>query len=149
MVFVGHLDTMRTFDRACRRAALPVSADESPFAVRQRIYAALPLSLGATSSGEWLEVMLTERFDPEVVRQRLQVRAHGRVLLCVAACNKLCSSGLSVLLVCGFGACTAHREGLQVITAHLLAAQRIAASAACGPALPAGPAAAGAGAAVS
>lgn len=25
MVFVGHLDLMKTFDRACRRAALPIS----------------------------------------------------------------------------------------------------------------------------
>ena len=40
------------------------TADESPFAVRQRIYAALPLPLGATSAGEWLELTLTEKFEP-------------------------------------------------------------------------------------
>ena len=51
MVFVGHLDLMRLFDRACRRAALPISADESPFAVRQRIYTALPLPLGEREGG--------------------------------------------------------------------------------------------------
>lgn len=45
-VFVGHLDLMKAFDRACRRAALPVSADSSPFAARQRIFTALPLGLG-------------------------------------------------------------------------------------------------------
>ena len=116
MVFVGHLDLMKTFDRACRRAVLPISgaalvrcglgdnvlhaalgnrqsdpdsfappnhapgppllpstADESPFAVRQRIYAALPLPLGATSAGEWLELTLTEKFEPEAIRSRLQV----------------------------------------------------------------------------
>lgn len=124
MVFVGHLDTMKVFDRACRRAALPVSgansrfgavyasgqvvsalgllltpspdladllpsssspkpssprpaADESPFATRQRLYAALPLPLGATSACEWLEVILTERFEPEAVRAKLQVRTGG------------------------------------------------------------------------
>lgn len=48
------------------------AADESPFAVRQRLYAALPLPLGATSACEWLEVVLTERFEPEDVRGRLQ-----------------------------------------------------------------------------
>jgi len=42
--------------------------------VRQRIYAALPLPLGATSAGEWLEIALTERFEPEAIRSRLQVR---------------------------------------------------------------------------
>ncbi|KAL4447381.1 hypothetical protein ABPG77_007414 [Micractinium sp. CCAP 211/92] len=74
MVFVGHLDLMKTFDRAARRAALPVSADESPFAVRQRLYAALPLPLGATSACEWLEVVLTQRFEAEDVRARLQAQ---------------------------------------------------------------------------
>ncbi len=42
--------------------------------MRQRIYAALPLPLGATSAGEWLEIALTERFEPEAIRSRLQVR---------------------------------------------------------------------------
>lgn len=74
MVFVGHLDLMQTFDRAARRAALPVSADESPFAARQRIYAALPLPLGATSSCEWLELTLTQRDEPEAVRAKLQAQ---------------------------------------------------------------------------
>ena len=74
LVFIGHLDLMRTLDRACRRAALPISADESPFAVRQRIVSALPLPLGATSVGEWLELTLTQRLDPADVRRRLQVR---------------------------------------------------------------------------
>ncbi|PSC72413.1 Radical SAM domain [Micractinium conductrix] len=81
MVFVGHLDLMKTFDRACRRAALPVSADESPFAVRQRIYAALPLPLGATSASEWLEVTLTDRFEPEVIRNKLQAQLPGGLQL--------------------------------------------------------------------
>lgn len=49
------------------------AADESPFAVRQRLYAALPLPLGATSACEWLEVVLTQRFEAEDVRARLQV----------------------------------------------------------------------------
>ena len=55
----------------------PHAADESPFAVRQRIYAALPLPLGATSACEWLELVLTERFDPQDVRTRLQVGRGG------------------------------------------------------------------------
>jgi radical SAM-linked protein len=73
-VFVGHLDMMKAWDRAFRRAALPVTADESPFAVRQRIYAALPLPLGATSGAELLEVFLTRRMDPDGVRAALQAQ---------------------------------------------------------------------------
>lgn len=74
MVFVGHLDLMSTWDRAARRAALPVTADQSPFAVRQRIYAPLPLSLGATASEDILEIFLTEKRDPEAVRAALQAQ---------------------------------------------------------------------------
>ena len=40
MVFLGHLDFMRLLDRAFRRAALPVSADNSPFHARPQIYTA-------------------------------------------------------------------------------------------------------------
>lgn len=71
-VFVGHLDMMKTWDRVCRRAGLPVSTDESPYAVRQRIYTALPLPLGATSDDEVLEIFLTEKQDIHVIRQQLE-----------------------------------------------------------------------------
>lgn len=72
MVFVGHLDLMTLFDRACRRAGLPVTADTSPFNARPQILPASALPLGATSSAELIEVMLTEVLDPESARLRLQ-----------------------------------------------------------------------------
>ena len=71
-VFVGHLDMMKTWDRICRRAALPISQDESPYAVRQRIYTALPLPLGATADNEVLELWLTRKENPEKVMERLR-----------------------------------------------------------------------------
>lgn len=71
MVFVGHLDTMKLFERALRRAALPVSQDGSPFHSRPVLATALALGLGATSSGEVLELQLTRRVEPEEVRDRL------------------------------------------------------------------------------
>eukprot|EP00884_Botryococcus_braunii_P013746 jgi/Botrbrau1/22372/Bobra.0002s0049.1 len=71
-VFVGHLDLMRVFDRACRRAGLPVTHDESPFSIRPRIYNCLPLALGATSEAELLEIVLTRRMEPSHVKALLQ-----------------------------------------------------------------------------
>jgi len=71
-VFVGHLDMMKTWDRICRRAAIPISQDESPFAVRRRIYTALPLSLGATADNEVLELWLNQKVDPTDVMQKLR-----------------------------------------------------------------------------
>lgn len=74
MMFIGHLDLMTTWDRAARRAALPVTSDGSPFNARQRIYTALPLPLGATASSEILEIYLTEKCDPHAIRDRLQAQ---------------------------------------------------------------------------
>jgi radical SAM family uncharacterized protein/radical SAM-linked protein len=71
-VFCGHLDMMKTWVRICRRATLPISQDESPFAVRQRIYTALPLSLGATADNEVLELWLAKRLNPAEVLERLR-----------------------------------------------------------------------------
>eukprot|EP00854_Cymbomonas_tetramitiformis_P005145 gene5145-6256_t len=73
MVYIGHLDLVHVFERALRRAAIPlttkmlekasggewvfeVSQDNSPYHSRPRINVAMPLSLGATSDSEILEV---------------------------------------------------------------------------------------------
>ena len=108
-VFVGHLDLMRCFERALRRADLPISQarinslyiffssffssfthkismsgrflqyfttrrsqDESPFHSRPRLTSALALGLGATSSGELLELTMARRLPPTEVAERLQ-----------------------------------------------------------------------------
>eukprot|EP00951_Prasinocladus_malaysianus_P030728 scaffold290987_cov17-Prasinocladus_malaysianus.AAC.1 len=61
MVFVGHLDMMTLFDRATRRAALPVTMDSSPFSPKPRLYSAVPLQLGASGEDEVLEVILMHK----------------------------------------------------------------------------------------
>ena len=81
MVFVGHLDLMALWDRACRRAALPITSDESPFSARTRIYAALPLPLGATSTSEILEINLTELRDGDEVARALQTQLPDGITL--------------------------------------------------------------------
>lgn len=73
MVFVGHLDMIRTFVRACRRAELPVSADNSSYHARPQIIPCLALSLGATSAREIIDIYLTEARDAESMRSKLQV----------------------------------------------------------------------------
>lgn len=69
--FIGHLDTLRLLERACRRASLPVSMTRSPYSSRPRISTAMALPLGASSEAEMMEVVLTERRDPEEVRELL------------------------------------------------------------------------------
>ncbi len=70
MTYIGHLDLMRLFDRAVRRAGIPITFTGG-FHPGPRISPANALPLGATSSGEIADFELTEYCDPEEVRSRL------------------------------------------------------------------------------
>ena len=70
MALVSHLDMMRLFDRAMRRAGLPI-AFTGGYHPSPRISVASALPLGATSSGEIVDFELTQRLDVDTFRQRL------------------------------------------------------------------------------
>ncbi|MEM7556727.1 MAG: TIGR03960 family B12-binding radical SAM protein [Cyanobacteria bacterium P01_A01_bin.84] len=70
MALLGHLDLMRLFDRALRRAEIPVSFSGG-YNPQPRILPANALPLGATSSGEILDLELTEVLNPEILCQQL------------------------------------------------------------------------------
>ncbi len=68
--FTSHRDFQRVFERAVRRAGVPVafSAGFSPHPKISYIGAA---ATGAASEAEYLEISLSQRRDPAVVRQTL------------------------------------------------------------------------------
>ncbi|PSB02194.1 TIGR03936 family radical SAM-associated protein, partial [Merismopedia glauca] len=70
MRLVSHLDLLRLFDRAVRRAAIPVSFTGG-FHPSPRIMVANALPLGATSSGEIVDFELTESMDESSFQARL------------------------------------------------------------------------------
>ncbi|MBD1869692.1 TIGR03960 family B12-binding radical SAM protein [Cyanobacteria bacterium FACHB-471] len=70
MALVSHLDMVRLFDRAVRRAALPI-AFTGGFHPSPRISIANALSLGATSSGELVDFELTKTVDLVEFQERL------------------------------------------------------------------------------
>ncbi|QDZ38907.1 TIGR03960 family B12-binding radical SAM protein [Euhalothece natronophila Z-M001] len=70
MRLVSHLDLVRLFDRAVRRAKLPISFTGG-YHPGPRISIANALSLGMTSSGEIVDFDLTEEMDLEVFRDQL------------------------------------------------------------------------------
>jgi len=78
MALVGHLDLLRLFDRAVRRAALPVSFTGG-FHPGPRIAIAQALPLGVTSSGEIVDFELTKQVDVEVFRQKLSGQLPGGI----------------------------------------------------------------------
>ncbi|MGG6293169.1 TIGR03960 family B12-binding radical SAM protein [Leptolyngbya sp. AN02str] len=69
LTLIGHLDLMRLFDRAVRRAGLPI-AFTGGFHPQPRIVPALALPLGASSSSEIVDFDLTEAMDPQEFQTR-------------------------------------------------------------------------------
>ena len=78
MALVSHLDLLRLFDRAVRRAALPISFTGG-FHPSPRISIALALSLGVTSCGEIMDFELTEQVDSEIFQQQLISQLPGNI----------------------------------------------------------------------
>ena len=70
MKFVGHLDTMRYFQKAIRRAELPIafSGGYSPHMIMSF---AAPLGVGVTSTGEYFDMELTATIPTDEICQRL------------------------------------------------------------------------------
>lgn len=78
MALVSHLDLLRLFDRAVRRAALPISFTNG-FHPSPRISITQALPLGVTSSGEIVDFELTQQLDPETFRQKLSSQLPGDI----------------------------------------------------------------------
>ena len=68
--FISHLDTMRTFYRALKRANLPISYSQG-FNPHPSISVAAPLSLGIESIGEYIDVEFDSYVDENEVKEKL------------------------------------------------------------------------------
>ena len=68
--FISHLDLMRLFQRAFKRAGLPLTHTQG-YNPRPSVSIALPLSLGAESHCELLDFDLESPVPPEGIRDRL------------------------------------------------------------------------------
>jgi radical SAM-linked protein len=62
--YITHLDLMRFWERALRRAAIPLAYSEG-FSPSPRLALAAPLPVGVTASAELMDVSLSQRTNPE------------------------------------------------------------------------------------
>lgn len=69
--FIGHLDTQRLFERALRRAGLPLRYTQG-FSKHMRLNLASALPLGFVSSAEMLDFWLDEPIDTQEILEKLQ-----------------------------------------------------------------------------
>ncbi len=70
MRFIGHLDIMRYFQKAFRRADIPVSYSQG-FNPHQLLSFASPLGVGHTSEGEYLDIQMDREEDLNLVKNAL------------------------------------------------------------------------------
>lgn len=68
--FIGHLDIMRTFQRAFRRAGVPLAYSQG-FNPHPLLAFANPLGLGITSEDEYAEITLESPMENEEIVERM------------------------------------------------------------------------------
>ncbi len=72
MKFVGHLDLLKLFQRAVRRAKLPVHYSQG-FNPHQETIFAMPLTLGMDTVYDVVDIRLTEEYDIEVIKSKINL----------------------------------------------------------------------------
>lgn len=61
--YISHLDLMRLWQRALRRAGIPLAYSQG-FSPHPKLSLAAPLAIGVTSSGELMDIFLEHRVSP-------------------------------------------------------------------------------------
>lgn len=74
--FIGHLDVMRFFQKAIRRAGIDV-AYTTGFSPHQVMSFAAPLGVGLESNGEYMDIEIARMSCEEIVRRLNQVSVPG------------------------------------------------------------------------
>lgn len=78
MRFIGHLDVMRYFQKAFRRAEIKVSYSQG-FSPHQLMSFASPLGLGLTSEGECLDIELEDAIDKEEMLSKINAQMNDEI----------------------------------------------------------------------
>lgn len=76
--YVAHLDLMRTWERAIRRARLPLTYSQG-FTPHPKLQLAAPLPVGTAASSELIDIWLDEWMPPAEVSARLSAQLPGGI----------------------------------------------------------------------
>ena len=78
MRLIGHLDVMRYFQKAFRRAGIDVSYSQG-FSPHPLMSFASPLGLGLSSEGEYLDLQLEEWMEKETLLQKINAQMNEEI----------------------------------------------------------------------
>jgi len=70
VMFLSHLDLMRTFSRAFRRTDIPIGYSKG-FNPHMEMIFGLPLQVGVTSDSEYLDITLLQKMEPLTIQEKL------------------------------------------------------------------------------
>lgn len=73
MKFIGHLDTMRYFQKVMRRADVDMMYSEG-FNPHQKMSFAAPLGVGRTSEGEYMDIEVKSTLDSNTMLERINAQ---------------------------------------------------------------------------
>ena len=103
MRFIGHLDVMRFFQKAMRRAGIPIAFTEG-YSPHMIMSFAQPLGVGVTSDSEYLDIELKEAIaSGQAVSQLNKVMVEGIDVLSFLEIpdDKKCS-GMTIVAAAGY-----------------------------------------------
>lgn len=80
MRFIGHLDVMRYFQKAFRRAGIPISYSQG-FSPHQLMSFASPLGIGLSSDAEYMDLTLDTCEDPVQMLTKMNAQMNEEILV--------------------------------------------------------------------
>ena len=102
MKFIGHLDIMRYFQKAMRRAEVNIRYSEG-FSPHQIMSFAAPLGVGLTGSGEYLDIeVLSTESSCEMTRRLNEVMVEGMEVLSYKKLPDDAANAMSLVAACDY-----------------------------------------------
>lgn len=102
MIFIGHLDIMRYFQKAIRRAEIPI-AYSTGFSPHQIMSFAAPLGVGLYSNGEYLDIELTKEVPATKMMEDLnRVMVEGIDILSVKILPENAGNAMASVAAAGY-----------------------------------------------
>lgn len=97
MRFIGHLDIMRYFQKAMRRADVDIKYSEG-FSPHQIMSFASPLGVGLTSNGEYMDIEVNSTESSEIMVKRLnEAMAEGMTVLSYRRLDDRAGNAMSIV----------------------------------------------------
>ena len=102
MIFIGHLDMMRYFQKAIRRAELDITYSTG-FSPHQIMSFAAPLGVGMYSNGEYMDIGMDSVTDAEDIKERLQAQmVEGVDILSVTILPETAGNAMASVAAAGY-----------------------------------------------